>query len=93
MQVQGSKLQLKPLILLDGSNKFVTTHTDAYRELMDIHDDNRAETVALSSFAQKFGLKVQCAKRMLMIFTQNIQITIPGQTVGLHTFSKFEQIL
>ena len=56
LQLQDSKAPAKPLILLDGSHKFVTTHTGIYRDLMNIHDDNQAEAVALSSFAEKFGL-------------------------------------
>lgn len=56
LQLQDNRAPIKPLILLDGSNKFVTTHTGIYRDLMNIHDDNQAEAVALSSFAEKFGL-------------------------------------
>ena len=56
LQLQDSRAPVKPLILLDGSHKFVTTHTGIYRDLMNIHDDNQAEAVALSSFAEKFGL-------------------------------------
>ena len=56
LQLQDVKVPIQPLILLDGSNKFVNTHTVTYRQLLNIHDDNRAEAIALSSFADKFGL-------------------------------------
>ena len=66
LQLQKKEVPVKPLILLDGSDKFVTIHMETYRELMNIHDESRAEAAALTSFAEKFGLDTKVLNFILI---------------------------